>query len=189
MIYLIICEDNDTCKIGFSDNPSKRLSSLQTGNPQQLRLDKVIKGDKQLEKELHERFKEFRVNGEWFSCEKSIGEYFNTELKEEKMLLHPSIIGIFTLMEQSEIRVYGYLLRYADGTSFAVSKAVRREISKVTTLNERTIYNTLKTLVKKNLLFYIEGLYYLNPRYAFKGSSSIRNDKLKAIIELGCKDC
>ena len=34
-----------------------------------------------------------------------------------------------------------------------------------------------------------KGMYQINPRYAFKGSTSNRDAALKAIIELGCKDC
>ena len=110
--------------------------------------------------------------------------------KEDFLLLYSSILGIFQRMEQSEIRVFSYLLQYANGTKFSVNKPIRLEISKQTDLNERTVYNTIKKLEDKNLIFkYDTGAYQVNPRYAFKGSSLERNNQLKLIIELGCKDC
>lgn len=127
------------------------------------------------------------------------GEIIDTEIKkhtylanskEDFMLIYSGIIGIFNKMEQSEIRVFSFLLQYADGTKFSINKPIRLEISKVTELNERTIYNTVKKLEEKGLIFkYNTGAYQLNPRYAFKGSTSDRNKQLKTIIELGCKDC
>lgn len=41
MVYLIICSENDTCKIGYTNNPKQRLSALQVGNPYALELAKV----------------------------------------------------------------------------------------------------------------------------------------------------
>ena len=110
--------------------------------------------------------------------------------KEEFLLLYSSILGIFQKMEQSEIRVFSFLLQYANGTKFSVNKPIRLEISKQTELNERTVYNTIKKLEEKNLIFkHDTGAYQVNPRYAFKGSSLERNNQLKLMIELGCKDC
>lgn len=64
------------------------------------------------------------------------------------------------------------------------------DIGECTGLNERTVLNTLPSLLDKGLLYkYSSGLYQLNPRYAFEGSTVDLNNALKAIIELGCKDC
>lgn len=110
--------------------------------------------------------------------------------KEDFLLLYSSILGIFQKMEQSEIRVFSFLLQYANGTKFSVNKPIRLEISKQTELNERTVYNTIKRLEDKNLIFkHDTGAYQVNPRYAFKGSSLERNNQLKLMIELGCKEC
>ena len=108
--------------------------------------------------------------------------------KEEFLMIYSGIIGVFMRMEQSEIRVYGYLLRYANGVRFSITKSLRESMSKEVLLNERTIYNTLIVLRNKKLLFYKDGLYQLNPRYAFRGSSADRNNALKAIIEIAMED-
>ena len=127
-------------------------------------------------------------SGEILSTNNKTHKYL-ANTKEEFFLMYSSILSIFHNMEQSEIRVYGYLLKYADATEFAIDKALRVKMGSVIELHERTIYNTLITLVKKNLLFKKEGLYMVNPRYAFKGSSLTRNNKLlSAIVELGYKE-
>jgi hypothetical protein len=109
--------------------------------------------------------------------------------KEEFLFIYASILGIFEQFEQSEIRVYAYLLRYAGDVMFSIDKPLRKHIGEITSLAERTVYNTIQSLKAKNLIYENEGLYMINPRYAFKGSTSDRNNALKAIIEVGCKDC
>jgi len=108
--------------------------------------------------------------------------------KEEFLLMYSSIIGIFTQMSQSEIRVYGYLLQFANGIKFDVSKKTRIDIAEATSLKERTVYLAVNSLVEKNLL-HLDKMYQVNPRYAFRGSTSDRNNALKAIIEIGCREC
>lgn len=131
--------------------------------------------------------------------DKDTGEILDTIVKEHKymtkekkgfFLCYSALIGVFMEMSQAEIRIFGYCLRYAEGIHFDISKKIRLDISKETGLNERTVLNTLPALLEKKLLYKHEsGLYQVNPRYVFEGSSADRNRELKVIIELGCKDC
>ena len=110
--------------------------------------------------------------------------------KETFFIGYSALIGAFMEMSQAEIRIFGYTLRFAKGVHFDISKKIRLDIAAFTGLNERTILNTIPSLLKKKLLYkHQSGLYQVNPRYAFQGSSNERNDQLKAIIELGCRDC
>jgi Meiotically up-regulated gene 113 len=64
-------EDEHGCspiKIGVAKNIERRKSALQTGNPLELRLlGWITSGDDfQLERDLHQRFAQARVRGEWF---------------------------------------------------------------------------------------------------------------------------
>lgn len=110
--------------------------------------------------------------------------------KEEFFMGYSALIGVFMKMNQAEIRIFGYCLRFVKGVKFDISKKMRISMSAEIDINERTIHNTLPLLVEKNLLFmHPDGLYQINPRYAYQGSTTERNHALKAIIELGCKDC
>lgn len=65
-IYLIHAESTIRVKIGYSDNPRSRISTLQTGSPYFLRLIKTWMGSFRIEQELHSRFAGNQVLGEWF---------------------------------------------------------------------------------------------------------------------------
>tara|TARA_R110002012_G_scaffold255141_1_gene434806 strand:+ start:3330 stop:3620 length:291 start_codon:yes stop_codon:yes gene_type:complete len=61
--YLMINRLSGYVKIGKSENPKYRESTLQSKEPQ---IDLIAIFKKDLEKELHELFKSKRVRGEWF---------------------------------------------------------------------------------------------------------------------------
>ena len=68
MIYLIEALGTGLVKIGYSNNPSKRLSGLQTASPHDLTLFRVLPGEIEDEHDLHQRFSIHRVRGEWFAA-------------------------------------------------------------------------------------------------------------------------
>lgn len=69
-LYVIGDKQRNVCKIGISANPYERLKTLQTGYPWQLDiwLELQIENPAKVEKILHTRFAEFRLNGEWFDA-------------------------------------------------------------------------------------------------------------------------
>jgi DNA-binding NarL/FixJ family response regulator len=78
MIYFIQSQESfedGPIKIGYTDDPDlrSRLRDLQVGNPYELKVLGVIaEGDYTLEKELHDRFSDTRLQGEWFKCSISL---------------------------------------------------------------------------------------------------------------------
>ena len=67
MIYFIQNAANNHIKIGFTDKPVKRRrSNLQTGNSANLVLLGLTLGEKAKEIELHKRFAEAHIRGDWF---------------------------------------------------------------------------------------------------------------------------
>ena len=82
-IYFAICRagknpsKNDKVKIGISRNPEKRISNLQTGSPYDIFIwyKFPVKSAKIMERNLHEKFKYFRIKGEWFKMHKTIEEF------------------------------------------------------------------------------------------------------------------
>lgn len=78
MIYLI-SHQNEYLKIGYTNNIKKRLAQIQVSIPIKLEVLHLIKGDFNLEKELHSLFKEYSSNGEWFYYNDKIINYFKSQ--------------------------------------------------------------------------------------------------------------
>jgi Meiotically up-regulated gene 113 len=68
MIYMIRVGDDGAVKIGFTSiRANERLSALQTNHSQRLSIIRLLEGGKSGERQLHSRFADFRLVGEWFS--------------------------------------------------------------------------------------------------------------------------
>ena len=66
MPVYFISNGKNLIKIGYSKDPIKRLAALQTASPDRLSLLAIKPGKKDVESQLHEEFKESRMEGEWF---------------------------------------------------------------------------------------------------------------------------
>ena len=66
LVYFIATPGGKAVKIGVAVSPLKRLGDLQTGSPERLTLLGVLPGGVRLEKELHVRFAQHRLLGEWY---------------------------------------------------------------------------------------------------------------------------
>lgn len=75
--YFIQGQPLTPVKIGKAINVQKRLRSLQTGSPVELRVLATLVGDRELE--LHCRFSKYRVFGEWFSWSNELSEFIASE--------------------------------------------------------------------------------------------------------------
>jgi len=112
--------------------------------------------------------------------------------QEEFFLFYSSLIGIIEQgMSQAESSLYAHLLKnYNIGADIGISKQVRIGVGKKLGLNERTVLNTLGMLVEKNLIYTTaKGVYKINPRYAYRGSTTARNRDLKIMLEVECPHC
>lgn len=63
-VYFIQAVSGGPVKIGSAWEPEKRLGSLQTGNPEALRIIGLMYD--QPERFFHEKFAHLRLRGEWF---------------------------------------------------------------------------------------------------------------------------
>jgi len=112
--------------------------------------------------------------------------------KEEYFIFYSSLIGLMQGdMTGPEIRVYAYLLsRYLVGTDISLPKSLKQDMAVSLNIKLGTVNNVLSSLAEKKLIYTTHrAVYKLNPRYAFKGSTQKRNQMLKTILELECKDC
>lgn len=111
--------------------------------------------------------------------------------KEEFMLLYVSVLPIFIKLSSPAKSVYAYLLaNYNSEVVFELGGGSRGFIGNKLGLGNSTVANALKELKDEGLIYvHSRSMYQINPRYAFKGSTTSRNQALKAIIELGCREC
>jgi hypothetical protein len=79
--YVYFIKSNDRVKIGKSKDVHERMIQLKTSNPYKLELIGVIEGYGEKENELHEKFKKYRLHGEWFSLSKEILDFVQTSTK------------------------------------------------------------------------------------------------------------
>lgn len=120
---------------------------------------------------------------------------FIANSKEQFFIGYVSILGMFKNLNGSEIKVYAYILeKYTNDSLICINDTLRKAICADTGVKEGTINNCLTRLSDDSeespLLAKLgKGTYKINPRYAFKGSTKDRNGSLKALIELGCKNC
>lgn len=86
-VYIITCRDLGVAKIGYSNDPLRRVQLLQTGSPAPITLEAVIPACEQNERELHGAFSDSRAHGEWFKiCSKidALVEQFRIGRKPSK---------------------------------------------------------------------------------------------------------
>ena len=66
----VVCENQESgpTKIGLSNSPSKRMPTLQTGNPRKLKMVAKFKCENMtsFERLMHRHFADRHLNGEWF---------------------------------------------------------------------------------------------------------------------------
>ena len=79
LVYLIQAGEDGPVKIGSARDPQARLRALQTASPLKLRLHVTVPGGYAKERELHERFGYFRMNGEWCEPIPEIFDWFRME--------------------------------------------------------------------------------------------------------------
>lgn len=72
-VYVAKCEDR--YKIGWTQNPSRRMASLQTGNPFEIELVGFIPGSMSDEERFHDHFASKRCRGEWFLLDRDDIDY------------------------------------------------------------------------------------------------------------------
>lgn len=77
-VYFIQAIDGGPIKIGKALDIKRRLKSLQTDHYSELRvIASIPDGGVALEKTLHDRFKEYRIRGEWFEPADELIKYIN----------------------------------------------------------------------------------------------------------------
>ena len=77
-VYFAQCDNGGPVKIGMSNNPISRVYALNTSNPSKVHLLATMPGGRELEREMHERFAGYRLNGEWFDPARELLDFIST---------------------------------------------------------------------------------------------------------------
>lgn len=111
--------------------------------------------------------------------------------KEEFYLMYSSLVVVLEQSTDVRIKLFaGLLKRYSAGQEFSLSNALKKRIAEETGCSYRSFDNATKYLSDNNIIVKLgDGLYRINPRHIFKGSTLERNKQLKIVLELHCKDC
>lgn len=81
MIYFLKLEQ--FVKIGFTNNPHNRITTLQSGLPEKVELIYLMDGGRKEEKELHLKFSGNRREGEWFILVDEILDYIEENINKD----------------------------------------------------------------------------------------------------------
>lgn len=111
--------------------------------------------------------------------------------KEEFYLMYSSMVLILKGSTDVRMKLFASLLeRYSQGQEFSMSKGLKEIMAKECNCQPRSFDKAFTSLIKENIVVKLgHSLYRINPRHVFQGSSTSRNEALKAIMELGCKEC
>lgn len=71
-------------KIGHSWSPTHRMRTLKSELRRDLQLLKTLPGGRTEESELHKRFKEYRLHGEWFELSDAIVRFIGRRRPEKQ---------------------------------------------------------------------------------------------------------
>jgi Meiotically up-regulated gene 113 len=144
-IYLIQNLSTGNVKIGKSENPLTRFSSLQSSTDCELKFLCQIIGDEILEQKLHLKFKQYSIRGEWFRYGEEIQKYFSVHIQElEKRINDDNILS------QPSRKLLTYLSS-CDGGMLGKAKLERIARSKLD-MGKPLLVKCLNELKYKNLV-------------------------------------
>jgi hypothetical protein len=111
-VYFILDEKSKAAKVGKANNVEQRLSDLQTGNPNILKVIYQIECRSEehsffTEKKYHKQLEKLHINGEWFAYdETTFKKIFNDDIKYKPKDKRDTI-KITTLFGEEDIQLFG----------------------------------------------------------------------------------
>jgi hypothetical protein len=94
MTVYLIGSESGVVKIGYSADPDRRLSVLQSGSHLALNVLATFEGGRELESRLHDWFNAHRIRGEWFELgEDPVGSVRDAIVAIEAGALAPPPVG------------------------------------------------------------------------------------------------
>lgn len=110
--YFIKSAASGAIKIGRSIDPRKRLIDLQVASHESLELLGTMEGDH--ERDIHERFADLHIRGEWFRDNGSIAEFietYNSEPNTDRLIR--AVKKLIADFRAAETEVMDFWMTYA----------------------------------------------------------------------------
>lgn len=179
MIYIIYNELIKHIKIGYSNNPEKRLKELQTGNSHKLCLIHTQEGTMQDEQLIHSKLKDYCLIGEWYEYDK-IKHLLSNLLqgwKDIENSEHFYMVYIDTMHRYFNIKVgidfkvlakLCSIAHYNTGQA-VVSTALRKKWCEELEASSQNLSNSFKRLINLKLIAGEKGSYIINPEVFWRG--------------------
>lgn len=109
-VYFMVNNEYSFCKIGFSDNPEKRISEIQTGCPYVLKLHHFVTGTTRDEKKQHQKYKHLNSNGEWFFVKDELKEYLDSVICKNVLVVTSALKFIEGITEDGLLKNRGAIV-------------------------------------------------------------------------------
>lgn len=104
--YFVQAVSGGPIKIGFTTRkPNERLAALQTGAPVELKIVGLLAGNR--EREMHERFRDARLHGEWFTPSKQLVQFISKDAQPPR---------VAHVQEQVRLELEGKAVKVIDAT-------------------------------------------------------------------------
>mgnify|MGYP002622948404 CR=1 FL=1 len=187
--YIYLIQQESYLKIGFTYDLKKRMKQYRTHNVNYSLLFYII-GPSELEKELHNKFKEYQYQSEWFYYNDEIINYFKDFnrgfLDDDKNLfaIFPEYITPFyelTSCKAKDLCVKLCSMAEYNTGKVDISRAKRIQICKELNINNDNLSTYLTMLKKKNIIKEekeYKGIYTINPLMFWKGENRLRVDAI-----------
>lgn len=80
-VYFIQVGSDGPIKVGLTNNITKRISVLQTGNPFPLHFLTAFRGTTKEAAEIRERFSHLRMHGEWLAAGVDLVDFIKQHMR------------------------------------------------------------------------------------------------------------
>ena len=160
-------------KIGITNNIKKRVSTLNTGNTEDLCVLGAIKYNTRkeaidTEKKLHEQFAGRRIRGEWFDIKYEDVQNIHPDIEDIqyepdniKLYHAKSLQNMPTATRDTLLAIAMYMSKQ---NTIHLDKDMKNTIAMTITVAEQTVNNAINKLVKDGLLKRVStGKYIVNP--------------------------
>lgn len=157
MIYFIANSYSKSVKIGYSLSPKQRFSQLQIGNSYKLDLIGVMKGDREVERDIHNKFKKYHIRGEWYKLNDNIIKFI-TEYATIIKNRDNTFVRILELLGNKKTDILRYLALNSNRERIVFKS--KREMSNELNISYAIVHNLIDKLLKAKYLKNIEGIGY-----------------------------